>query len=321
MTKTNGTSNSADSSAAGPQKVEKWAAIAGRWRFSKGGAKYLGPDEGAAFPLGIARAAQRFRDGTIRTTVKLKRNTKTTAGVVIGYQSLNAPYTVAQIGGHDRAYLITDYLPELGVWVARAAAGALSNLSTEHNHSLEVRVFGQTVEMRVDDVDVLRSVLPMPIAGTGFGLFAWDDAEIEFTDTTIEGATPMMFVIMPFEEPFDTLYRDVILPVGQQAGFDVVRVDEITGPGIILDDVQQQIEKAQAVVVEISTQNPNVFYELGYAHALRKPAVLLVRRQEGEKMPLDIRGYRAIFYDDNIGSKKTVETNLRQHLNAVLRDS
>jgi hypothetical protein len=70
-------------------------------------------------------------------------------------------------------------------------------------------------------------------------------------------------------------------------------------------------------VAEITTHNPNVFYELGYAHALRKPALLLVRRQEGETMPFDIRGYRAIFYDDSIGGKKTVERNLKQHLRAI----
>ncbi len=224
------------------------------------------------------------------------------------------------IGGSDRAYMIADNLPGMGL-VPRVSAGSLSNLSHEQNHHLEVRVFGQTIEMAVDDVDVLRFVLPQPIEGTGFGLYAWDDAEVDFSDTTIEGITPKMFVIMPFSEPFDTLYRNVILPVSSNAGFDVVRIDEITGPGIILDDIQQQIERAQAVVAEISTQNPNVFYELGYAHALRKPAVLLVRRQEGDKMPFDIRSYRAIFYDDSIGGKKTVETNLRQHLSAILRDS
>lgn len=320
MAKTNGTSDVTDAASA-PQKVEKWAAIAGRWKFTKSGAKYLGPDKGAAFPLGIARAAQRFRDGTIRTAVKLKRNTKTTAGVVIGYQSPNAPYTVAQIGAFDRAYAISDYLPDAG-WVARAAAGSISNLSPEQNHHLEVRVFGQTVEMTVDEVDVLRCVLPQPIEGTGFGLFAWDDAEIEFTDTTVAGITPKMFVIMPFSEPFDTLYRDVILPVANDAHFEVVRIDQVYGPGIILNDIQQQIEQSHAVVAEITTHNPNVFYELGYAHALRKPAVILVRRPpKGEELPFDVRSFRAIFYDDTIGGKKAVESHLRQTLNALQRDA
>jgi hypothetical protein len=90
------------------------------------------------------------------------------------------------------------------------------------------------------------------------------------------------------------------------------------GPGIIIEDIQRQIESSHAVVTEISTQNPNVYYELGYAHALRKPAVLLVRRSDGSTMPFDIRGYRAIFYHDCIGGKKSVERNLQQHLRAIL---
>ncbi len=321
MAKANEPANAADPSGVGPQRIEKWAAIAGRWKFSKAGAKYHGPDEGSAVPLGIARAAQRFRDGKVRTTVKLKRNTKTAAGVVIGYQSPNAPYTTAQIGGWERAYAIGDYIPEAG-WVARAAVGALSNLSPEQSFNLEVRVFGQAVEMTVDEVDVLRCVLPQPIEGTGFGLYAWDDAEVEFTDTTIASITPKMFVIMPFSEPFDTLYRDVIEPVAKEAGFDVLRVDQVHGPGIILNDIQQQIEQSHAVVAEITSHNPNVFYELGYAHALRKPAVMLVRRPpKGEELPFDIRGYRAIFYDDTIGGKRAVELQLRQTLNAIRRDA
>ena len=95
-------------------------------------------------------------------------------------------------------------------------------------------------------------------------------------------------------------------------------MDEIAGPGIIVDDIQRQISEANVIVAEISSKNPNVFYELGYAHALSKPAVLLARRESSAEMPFDIRGYRAIFYDDTIGGKKTVERNLEQHLKAVL---
>lgn len=321
MSKPNGTTAN-DESQPTPQKVEKWAAISGRWKFPKTGVHYLGPDEGAAYPLGIARAAQRFQDGKITTWIKLKRNIKTSAGIVIGYQSPKAPYTVAQIGGYDRAYDISDYLPDVA-WVSLAAAGALSNLSAGQSMKLEVRVAGQTLEMAVDEVDVLRHVLPRPLEGTGFGLFAWGDAEIEFTETTVEGIRPRMFVMMPFREPFDTLYRDVIFPIAEDAGFNVNRVDEVFTPGIILNDIQQQIEQAHAVVADISTHNPNVFYELGYAHALRKPAVLLARRPQtkDDDLPFDVRGYRAIFYDDTIGGKKAVEGLLRQTLGAIRRDT
>lgn len=123
---------------------------------------------------------------------------------------------------------------------------------------------------------------------------------------------------MPFAEPFDTLYREVIKPVAKELAFGINRVDEIQAPGIILDDIQRQIAESHAVVAEVSSRNPNVFYELGFAHALGKPAVILVRRDDAASMPFDIRGYRAIFYDDSIGGKRKVENLLRQHLTAVV---
>jgi hypothetical protein len=208
-------------------------------------------------------------------------------------------------------------LPDRG-WTAIAQAGLLSNLCTEHDYELRLSVSGQSFRLNVDGVDVLQGIAPRPFEGTGFGLYAWGDARIQFSRFRLCRVEPTVFVIMPFSEPFDTLYREVIHPVASDLGFRVIRVDEIAGPGIILDDIQRQVENSQAVVAEISTHNPNVFYELGYAHALRKPAILLVRRQEGQKMPFDVQGYRAIFYDDSIGGKKTVERSLEQHLRAIL---
>ncbi len=303
------------------QRIEKWAAISGRWEFTSSSARYDGPDEpGSRVPLGIALGSIRFRDGKVTTHVKLSRTQHTTAGVLLGFQSMNSAYVVAAIGAYNKAYAISEYRPGYG-WVSQADAGSLSNIDVERPHQLEVEVSGQTIRMTVDDVDVLSVVLNRPIEGTGTGVYAWGDAEVEFTETTVQGVAPRIFVIMPFSEPFDSLYRDVIAPVAHKLGFEIIRVDEIPGPGIILDDIQAQIEQAHAVVAEITTHNPNVFYELGYAHALRKPAVLLVRRDESGKMPFDVRGYRAIFYDDSIGGKKNVERTLDQHLRAITKDS
>jgi hypothetical protein len=305
----------------GPLSIDKWAAISGRWQFSGTRVKYLGPDESSArVPLGIALGSIRFRDGRVSTRVKLSRGEHTTAGILFGFQSLNASYVVAQIGAFNKAYAISEYRPGYG-WLSHGDAGSLSNIDVSSEHQLDVEVNGQSIRMTVDDVDVLSVVLNRPIDGTGMGLYAWGDAEIDFTETIVQGVAPRIFVIMPFTEPFDSLYHDVIFPVADKLGFEIIRVDEIPGPGIILDDIQTQIEQAHAVVAEISTHNPNVFYELGYAHALRKPAVLLVRRDEGGKMPFDVRGYRAIFYDDSIGGKKSVERTLEQHLRAIVKDS
>ena len=93
------------------------------------------------------------------------------------------------------------------------------------------------------------------------------------------------------------------------------RIDEKAGPGVIFQDIQREIEQAEIIIAEITPPNANVFYELGYAHALRKPTILLAQR--GAELPFDIRSFRVVFYNDTIGGKLEVERNLQTHLQAI----
>lgn len=150
-------------------------------------------------------------------------------------------------------------------------------------------------------------------------MFAWGRAPIHFSGFSAEPAKPQVFVAMQFGEPFDTLYKEVIFPRSTGLGLDVARIDEVAGPGIIFEDIKTRIAEARIVVAEITAPNQNVFYELGYAHALNKPTILLAKR--GKELPFDIRSYRVIFYDDSIGGKPALERDLQKHLEAILGDS
>ena len=86
---------------------------------------------------------------------------------------------------------------------------------------------------------------------------------------------------------------------------------------LILEDIVRGIIDAKIVVAEITPPNQNVFYELGYAHALNKPTILLAER--GKTLPFDVSGYRCLFYENTIGGKGKVEEGLRKHLDAILR--
>jgi nucleoside 2-deoxyribosyltransferase len=120
---------------------------------------------------------------------------------------------------------------------------------------------------------------------------------------------------MQFAEPYDTFYRDVIQQQARDAGFDVTRIDAKAGPGFIFQDIKREIEQSEVVIAEITPANPNVFYELGYAHALGKPTILLA--QKGAELPFNIRSFRVVFYSDTIGGKGEIERNLRKHLDAI----
>jgi len=173
--------------------------------------------------------------------------------------------------------------------------------------------------MLVDGVQIFEEVLASPLAGNQVGLYAWGREKITFEKLQVWGERPRAFVAMPFEEPFNTMYHEVIQPEGNRLGLDVVRVDELSGPGIIFEDIKREISESKVVIAEITAPNQNVFYELGYAHALNKPTILLARR--GRELPFDIRSYRVIFYDDTIGGKPEVERNLAKHLRSVLQES
>ena len=120
---------------------------------------------------------------------------------------------------------------------------------------------------------------------------------------------------MQFGSPFDELYGEVISPVCAEMGVDAYRADDIYRPGVIIQDIIQGLVEANVIIAEITPTNANVFYELGYAHALKKPVILLAER--GTALPFDVSGYRVIFYDDAIRGKGNLEAELRRHLTNI----
>jgi hypothetical protein len=104
------------------------------------------------------------------------------------------------------------------------------------------------------------------------------------------------FVLMPFAPPLGNHYSLIYEPAIRKAGLRPVRADnDIFATGKIMDQVWSGISAAKVLVAELTSRNPNVFYELGLAHALKKP-VVLVSSNEGD-VPFDVRHIRVIYYE------------------------
>jgi Nucleoside 2-deoxyribosyltransferase len=140
---------------------------------------------------------------------------------------------------------------------------------------------------------------------------------IEFTDFNAKAVRGDAFVVMQFSG-FEELYSDVIAPLTMEFGLRPYRADQVYGPGSIMEDIIKGIETSQIVIAEITPSNENVFYEVGYAHALKKPTILLA--EKNKKLPFDLSGFRCLFYDNSIGGKRKVEEGLRKHLDAILTE-
>lgn len=131
-------------------------------------------------------------------------------------------------------------------------------------------------------------------------------------------ANDTCFVVMPFAAPLGDYYKKVYEPAIEKAGLKPVRADnEIFGTGKIMDQVWSGINSAKVLVAELTTRNPNVFYELGLAHALKKP-VVLVSANEND-VPFDLQHIRVIYYDvnDPFWGSKLIEKVAENILSAI----
>ena len=105
------------------------------------------------------------------------------------------------------------------------------------------------------------------------------------------------FVIMPFDGLFQSQYELVIKPSIEAAGLECVRGDMIFSKPKVMDDIWKSIRESRAVLAELSGKNTNVFYELGLAHALGKPSLILTRNESD--VPFDLKSLRYTYYNTN----------------------
>lgn len=306
------------------RNVRAFIPMQGNWDIGDETTTYLGPNEQQDRAVGVCLSASRFRSGRISVDVTFP-SAESAARIIVGYNAATDSYYSIGLGGYGRGYVVDSFQPGRG-WSALVARGDASQLapcltdakstSPGPRYHLIVQVEGQHVSLSVNDVRVIETSLPTPLQGDQAGLFAWGHERIRFTDFDVRSSDTRVFVVMQFGEPYDTLYREVIQPVSHEMGFKAVRGDDVFRPGIILQDIWWDIVSSDVIIAEITPANPNVFYELGLAHALGKQTVLLANRQI-DKLPFDVSGYRVIFYDDTIGGKRDVERTLRLHLQNI----
>jgi DNA-binding response OmpR family regulator len=107
-------------------------------------------------------------------------------------------------------------------------------------------------------------------------------------------ARSYVFVLMPFDKEFKEIYQLAIKEPLVHKGLYCERADEVQSVGGIMEQVYSRIKRARFIVADMTGRNPNVYYEVGYAHAIGKDVILLT--QETEDIPFDLRGYRHIVH-------------------------
>ena len=116
----------------------------------------------------------------------------------------------------------------------------------------------------------------------------------------------------------DQILRHVIVPAAEAAGFAAMRADQISEPGLITTQVIQHIVEDPLVIADLTGSNPNVFYELAIRHAIRKPLVQII--QKDEKIPFDVAGMRTIPVDHrDLDSVQEAKAEIEKQIHSILK--
>lgn len=104
------------------------------------------------------------------------------------------------------------------------------------------------------------------------------------------------FVLMPFASEFNAVYAE-IKDCLTALDFDCKRADDIFASAAIIETVMLSIRSSQIVIADLSTRNPNVFYELGFTHATKENPMVILICQNVEEVPVDLRHNLIIQYN------------------------
>ena len=314
------------------KEPKHWQALQGDFDFAAGVITFRGAsvvtraDDRPESSEGLAMSDVRFIGGTIEANVSWQ-NADSFPNIQIVVQRttmdksmITAGLSGSHLPGHIRSKFVVKTFngsERTGGWRTLARTAVVPR-PPSGSIALRIVQIGSLVDVYADDVHVLGHVLPMSRPASQCGLYCRSASPLTITNYGVATHRRTAFIVMQFGVPYDQLYADVIRPVVAERGFDVIRADDDFGPGLIIADVVRRIQEAEVIIADITPENQNVFYEVGYAHALGKPTILLA--EKGKRLPFDVSGFRTLFYENSIAGKAAVEQGLRRHVEAITRE-
>ena len=120
--------------------------------------------------------------------------------------------------------------------------------------------------------------------------------------------------MMPFGQGFTDVYRAIQIAAAQNI-MECNRADDIWDNPAIIDDVAALIDRSSIVVVDCTGKNPNVFYELGLAHAWGKEVIIIT--QNAADIPFDLQHIRYIQYLNNNEGREELTRRLSARVSSL----
>jgi len=218
---------------------------------------------------------------------------------------------------NDRLFGITKFDRLANNWELLAGNGSSDNLEVNKEYEVKITVSGSIIRLYINEIQVATCV--HEIRQNQIQIAFSSSEEITVKDFKVTKIKPKAFVVMQFSEEYNELYNQVIKPVCEDFGLECERADDYYTTNMIIEDIVSSITSASVIIAEITPDNPNVFYEVGYSHAINKPTILLCDKKRN-KLPFDLSSFRTLFYDNTIAGKTQVENKLRKYLQTLFRN-
>lgn len=215
------------------------------------------------------------------------------------------------------------YSSPVGVQVVNAFAGLVTLLRTRGliDKAIIVASSGFTRQARlaaeVHDIQLLEfDDLEQRVRGRDADLRQAVAAVEQDEQAKLAAGPPQpkkAFVVMPFSPELNDVYILGIREVAESLGVVVERADEIQHNQSIPDVIRDKIRECDVVIADTSKPNPNVFYEVGMAHAIQRETILICR--DAGSIPFDIASINHVVYTSIV----ELRDKLRDRLRATLR--
>lgn len=287
---------------------DNWTEAAGNWPIHNDAVATFekSHDEEQAGRL-LAPDGPRMIRGSISVTASLPEGRPgSQARILFASDPKSHGYMTAGIGGYNARHVIDEYFPTADSLQALTVSGKMPRSAAPREEKLTVTIRGRHVTLKVGSAPLVEADLEKPIGVNQLGLFAWGEEPITFSSFQIRREKPQAFVVMQFSG-YKTVFDEVIsTPLAKRLSVD--RADRHARPGNIPDNIRKSILNSDVVIAEITPDNGNVFYELGYAHACEIPTILLVR--EKRKIPFDVAPERCIIYKNTPAGRRKAADEL-----------
>jgi len=125
-----------------------------------------------------------------------------------------------------------------------------------------------------------------------------------------------VFVLMPFSPDLEEIFKTHIKSVAHALGLKANRADDFFNADMVMNDIWKRICGSRVIIADCTNRNPNVFYEIGIAHTVGKPVIIIT--QKSEDVPFDLRHYRYIHYEYTPPGMKKFEDALKKTISEEL---